>query len=95
MNDVYTQHALTPLAVDALATLVKIAEECVDLRVRGECLMALQLTQRSSDAAEKLAALAWDVGGMSSELAKNNVGEMERERRAKYVAERTDSSLRI
>ena len=65
------------LAVDALATLVKIGEECIDLRVRGECLMALQLTQHSLDAGEKLAALAWDVGGMSNELAKNNVGECE------------------
>ena len=73
--------------MDALATLVKIAEECVDLRVRGECLLALQLTQHSADAAEKLAALAWDVGGMSSELAKSNVGEMNREEREEHIAE--------
>ena len=51
-------------AVDALPLLLKIAEECVVLSVRGTALLALQLLGSSPAARRRLAALAWATVGV-------------------------------
>jgi hypothetical protein len=51
--------------VDTVALLLKIAEECTSLSVRGECVLALQLLHRSSMCATRLTDLAWDDGGQA------------------------------